>query len=98
MSALNVASYRRLGAILAVLLAFTMVTVWVSRHNLGPFNVVAALGIAAAKASLVLIYFMHLGQGEPLVKRGFLVTIVVLTIMIGFVFLDTSFRGGLYVR
>src|SRR5262245_3426525 len=46
--------------IFASLIVLTAVTVLVSRVDLGPLNTVVALGIASLKASLVLLYFMHL--------------------------------------
>ena len=90
--------YRHLFLVLATLLFLTMITVVVSRYNFGIFNVWAALLLAVLKSSLVLFYFMHLRHGSSLIQRGFLTTILVLSIMIGFVFLDTAFRGGLHVR
>lgn len=42
-----------------VLLLLTGVTVAVARIDLGPFNPIVALGIAAAKATLITLYFMH---------------------------------------
>jgi cytochrome c oxidase subunit IV len=42
------------------LLALTALTVAASRVNLGTASVAVALGIAAAKASLVALFFMHL--------------------------------------
>ena len=44
---------------LALMLLFILTAV-LSKFDLGPFNLVAALGIAAAKAVLVLLFFMHL--------------------------------------
>jgi cytochrome c oxidase subunit 4 len=90
--------YRGLLLVLAILLTLTAITIGVSRFHFGVFNVWVALAIAATKATLVLSYFMHLRYESPLLRRGFLVSVLALTIMIGFVFLDTAFRGGLYVR
>ena len=41
------------------LMALLFLTWGVSRLNLGPFNLVAALGIAIAKMVLVILFFMH---------------------------------------
>jgi cytochrome c oxidase subunit 4 len=46
--------------VLSTLLAMTFVTVAVSWHNFGRLNIWIALGIAVFKASLVLLFFMHL--------------------------------------
>jgi cytochrome c oxidase subunit 4 len=45
--------------IFAVLIVATYVTVQVAFLDLGPFNTVAALLIAVVKATLVVLYFMH---------------------------------------
>ncbi len=41
------------------LLALTALTAGASMVDLGPWNLVIALGIAVAKASLVVLFFMH---------------------------------------
>jgi len=45
--------------IFTVLMVFTLVTVAVAFVNLGILNTPIALGIAVMKASLVILYFMH---------------------------------------
>ncbi|HSV08643.1 MAG TPA: cytochrome C oxidase subunit IV family protein, partial [Candidatus Binatus sp.] len=45
------------------LLVLTVVTVGVSLVDLGPLSTVVALAIAAAKASLVILFFMHVRYG-----------------------------------
>jgi cytochrome c oxidase subunit 4 len=45
--------------IFAALMVFTFITVQVSYFDLGAFNAVAALAIAAIKATLVVLFFMH---------------------------------------
>jgi cytochrome c oxidase subunit 4 len=52
--------------VFAALLVLTIVTVFVARINLGPFNVVVALSVAFVKALLVVLYFMHLRYGPRL--------------------------------
>jgi cytochrome c oxidase subunit 4 len=47
-----------LGIFLA-LCVLTVVTVAVTGYDFGPFNLIVALGVAIAKASLVVLYFMH---------------------------------------
>ena len=47
-------------AVFAALIAFTLITVAVAFVDLGVLNTVVALTIAAVKAILVLLYFMHL--------------------------------------
>jgi len=62
----HVVSLRVLVTVWVALIVLTIVTVGVSGVDLGRFNVIAALLIAAAKASLVLLYFMHLRYDHPL--------------------------------
>jgi len=45
--------------IFAVLMLCTGLTVWVAFLDLGPLNTVAALAIAVFKATLVVLFFMH---------------------------------------
>ena len=80
--------------IFAALMVGTFLTVWVSYKDLDiqvlgkvvPFNTVVALAIAAAKATLVVLYFMHVKYGPRLqwifVAAGFmwLVILLVLTL------------------
>jgi cytochrome c oxidase subunit 4 len=46
-------------AIFAALMVLTFVTVWISTVNLGVFNTPVALAIAITKATLVILFFMH---------------------------------------
>ena len=57
----------------AILMVCTYLTWQVAYFDLGSFNTVAALGIAAFKAVLVILFFMHV-RGSPR-----LVTIVVIS-------------------
>jgi cytochrome c oxidase subunit 4 len=45
--------------IFAALMVLTIATVWVSRFNLGLLNTPIALAIATTKATLVILFFMH---------------------------------------
>lgn len=59
----SVRTYYTVSVALAVLLALTIAA---SRLDLGYFNVPAALLIAAAKAVLIILYFMHIRWSSPL--------------------------------
>ena len=85
-------SYRLLLTVLIALFALTALTVGASTVNLGALNVWLALVIAAAKASLVLLFFMHLKYEGVVLKVSFLATLGFLAIIIGFIFLDIAFR------
>jgi cytochrome c oxidase subunit 4 len=45
--------------IFAILMVCTGLTVWIAFLDLGPLNAIAALGIAVFKATLVVLFFMH---------------------------------------
>ncbi|MDQ6655824.1 MAG: cytochrome C oxidase subunit IV family protein [Verrucomicrobiota bacterium] len=49
------------------LLGFLALTIGAAYIDLGPFNTVVALLISLAKASLILLFFMHLRYSRPLV-------------------------------
>jgi cytochrome c oxidase subunit IV len=74
----------------AALLALTAVTVAVARVNLGAGSVAVALGIAAVKASLVALFFMHL-RYEHRFHLVVLAGAVLFALLFGsFVLFDTS--------
>ena len=58
--------------ILLALLLGTYLTVSAAMRDFGPWNIVIALAIATTKATLVVLYFMHLRYGP---KRTQLVII-----------------------
>lgn len=49
------------------LLALLALTVGANFLNLGPFGVVVALGIAVAKAALIVLFFMEVRYSHPMV-------------------------------
>ena len=65
----------------------TFVTFYVSTINLGPFNIVVALGIAAIKMTLVIWFFMHVRTDNPLTKlfvfAGFFWMAILLVLTLG---------------
>jgi cytochrome c oxidase subunit IV len=85
-------TYRELALVLAALLALTAITVTVSRINLGAFKIAASLTIASVKATIVLIFFMHIRQAGRAIVIAFIVTLVILAIFIGFTFFDIAYR------
>jgi cytochrome c oxidase subunit IV len=51
-------------AIFLALILGTSLTTWAAFQNFGRFNIVIALAIATAKATLVVLYFMHARYAE----------------------------------
>ena len=45
--------------IFAALMVLTAVTVWVATLDLGPANDIVAMAVAVVKATLVVLFFMH---------------------------------------
>ncbi|MBI5638921.1 MAG: cytochrome C oxidase subunit IV family protein [Nitrospirae bacterium] len=75
-----------------ILLGLTVVTVTVSRLSLGSTGAVISLAIASLKAGLILLFFMHLRHEGRLLKGIFLIPIVLISLIIGFTFLDVWYR------
>ena len=82
-----------LGVLIATwlaLLVLTGVTVAVAKLDLGQFNIVAALGIASVKATIVALIFMHLKYGGRYLIVVFVASVVFAVILIGFVLFDST--------
>ena len=54
--------------IVAILLVMTAVTVWASYIEMGVFNPIVALAIGVFKATLVVLFFMHVKYSTKLTK------------------------------
>ena len=59
MSSAHIAPVRLYVAIFLALIVGTILTVVVAKFDLGPFNNIVMLTVACAKATLVVLYFMH---------------------------------------
>jgi cytochrome c oxidase subunit 4 len=55
-------------AVFAALICLTWVTAWISTVDLGSWNIFVALAIAFFKASLVILFFMHVKYSTKLTK------------------------------
>lgn len=70
-------------AVFGTLILFTGITVGVAYIDLGIFNPIVALGIACFKATIVILFFMHVFYSTRLVKMtvaaGFLTFLVLVT-------------------
>ncbi len=66
------------------LMVLTGLTVWVAFQDLGAWNDVVALSIATLKATLVILYFMHVRYSSKLthafIVAGFLFLVILLAI------------------
>jgi cytochrome c oxidase subunit 4 len=79
------------------LIVLTVVTTAVAFVDLGPFSVVAALGIACCKMLLVALFFMHLRHSTRLTRLVVAGGLVWLGIMLVFTLTDFATRGSLGV-
>lgn len=75
------------------LLILTAITVTVAQFDLGPVNLIVAITIAAIKAILVALFFMHLLYDNKMFLVIFSVAVVFLAIFITFTMFDTQYRG-----
>ena len=85
-------SYSFLGLILGALILLTAVTVGVSYVDWLFLNVPIALFVASCKATLVLLFFMHIKYEGMVIKVSFISTVLVVALMISFTFWDVAFR------
>ncbi len=88
----HILPYGFLAQILAGLVLLTAVTVGVSYIDWGFLNVPIALFVASSKATLVLLFFMHIKYEGMVIKVSFISTMLVLAILISFTFWDVAFR------
>ncbi len=95
MSGHHVVPVRIYVAVFLALMVLTAITVAVAFVDLGALNNVLMLGIAVAKATLVILFFMHVKYGTrliPLVAAG---AFFWLLILFGFTLSDYLARGWL---
>ena len=79
----------------ALLLLLTTATVVISTIDFGPWNLTVALSIAATKATLVALFFMHLKYDNRIYSVIFVGAILFLGIFITFTMFDTLNRGDM---
>jgi cytochrome c oxidase subunit 4 len=79
--------------IFLALMVLTAITVAVAFLDLGPFNDIAAMGIAITKACLVILYFMHVRHSSRLTKVVVVAGFLWLLFLIGFTMSDYLTRG-----
>ncbi|MFO8233737.1 MAG: cytochrome C oxidase subunit IV family protein [Longimonas sp.] len=77
------------------LLALTGITVGLSPFDLGMFEIPVALGLATAKATLVVMIFMALKYDNPVNTLTFSVGVLFVAVFLAFTLLDTAFRGDM---
>ena len=93
MSTEHILPKRTYYTVFAILIACTYLTWQVAYFDLGPLNAVVALGIAALKAVLVVLFFMHVRYGTRLTWAVIVAGVFWLTILLAVTMSDYLTRG-----
>jgi cytochrome c oxidase subunit 4 len=80
-------------AVFLTLMVLTAITVAVAYVDLGEMNKVVALGIASFKATLVVLYFMHVKYSSRLTKLIVIAGFFFLAILLSLTMTDYASRG-----
>ena len=84
--------------VFVTLLVMTAATTAIASVDLGPWNTVAALAIAFFKATLVVLFFMHVKYSPTLTKIVIAGGIFWLAILLALTFSDFATRGWIPPR
>ena len=77
----------------AILICATFLTAWIATVDLGIFNTVVALLIATCKASIVVLFFMHVKYTSEKMTKAILISAVAWLLLLLFLSLaDYSSR------
>lgn len=86
----HVSSPLELLAVFGALAGLTILTVAVTRVDLGSsLNLWVAMAIAAVKATLVALFFMHMRYERPFIKIIFISTLFFVFLMVSITLMDT---------
>ncbi|NOG70007.1 oxidase [Roseicella sp. DB1501] len=88
------AIWRRLLPVWAALLALLGATLALAYAPLGRFSLVVALGIAVAKALLVVLLFMQLRKPDPLLRLTAFASLLFVAFMLILTFADVLTRAA----
>jgi cytochrome c oxidase subunit 4 len=88
----HIVSPKVYAVVLTALLVGTFLTVQAAKVDLGRLNIVAALGIATIKMTLVILFFMHGKYSPRRTKLVILAGFFWLAIMLGLTLADYSTR------
>jgi cytochrome c oxidase subunit 4 len=83
--------------IFGALMVLTALTVWVANFDLGPWNAIVALTIAVMKATLVVLYFMHVRYSSRLTWVFIFAGLFWLIILFSFTLSDYLTRGWIRI-
>jgi len=89
----HIVSPKLYAAIFLALIVGTSLTTWAAFQDFGPFNIVIALGIATAKATLVVLYFMHARYSPRRTQLVIVCAVFWLAIMLALTLADYQTRN-----
>ena len=81
--------------ILAILMTLTLLTVGVSYIHLGKLNLIVAIVIASIKASLVVLFFMHLRYDNKFNALVLIISLLFIGVFFAYTLNDTEHRAEL---
>lgn len=88
-SFIHVVPMKVLVAVWLALMALTVITVAATWVDLGSLNLWLAMAIATLKASLVVLYFMHMRYDHPFNAIVFIGTLLFVMLFVGLALIDT---------
>jgi cytochrome c oxidase subunit 4 len=93
MSSVHVSPLSTYLTIFTALMVLSAITVGAAFVNLGAFNPVVALAIAAIKATLVILFFMHVKYSSRLTKLTVVLSLFFVVILFAETLMDYATRG-----
>lgn len=89
----HIVSPKIYATIFIALIIGTSLTTWAAFQDFGPFNIVIALAIATAKATLVVLFFMHARYGPRRTRLVIICALFWLAIMLALTLSDYQTRA-----
>jgi cytochrome c oxidase subunit 4 len=93
MSSVHVSPLSTYLSIFTALMVLSAITVGAAFVNLGAFNPVVALTIACIKATLVILFFMHVKYSSRLTKLTVVLSLFFVVILFAETLMDYATRG-----
>ncbi len=95
MSSVHVSPLSTYFTIFGALMVLSTITVAAAFVNLGSLNPIVALAIAGLKATLVILYFMHVKYSSRLTKLTVVLSLFFVAILFAETLMDYATRGWL---
>ncbi|HQR06668.1 MAG TPA: cytochrome C oxidase subunit IV family protein [Gemmatales bacterium] len=86
----HISTWQTLVKVWVTLMLLTAITVMAVMVNLGNLNIWIAMGIACAKATLVVVYFMHMKHNKPFLAYVFTFSLAFVAFFLAMVMLDSK--------